>query len=186
MSTTKPGESLYFIAIVPPAELEAELYGLKQVVSETFESKKALNSPAHITLHMPFKWKDSKLDSLIDQLGELTKSYSPFEMVLDGFSCFPPRVIYVDVKENDLLSALQSDVHRQMKLLNVFNANYKDRAFRPHITIAFRDLKKSMFMPAWEYFKDREMKRAFMVEHLTLLKHDGQRWSVLQTFPFES
>jgi 2'-5' RNA ligase len=182
MFTTNQDASLYFIAVIPPDEIEAELYGLKQEVAKKFQSKKALNSPAHITLHMPFKKKDAKMGTVLTRLNELAESFTGFECKLDGFSCFPPRVIYVDVTANEELVQLQKGIFRSMKLEQVFNANYKDRPFHPHVTIAFRDFKKSAFYPAWDYYKDQQYVRNFRVTGFTLLKHNGQRWERFKEF----
>jgi len=51
---------LYFIAIVPTSPLSEELLAWKQYFQEHYQSKAALNSPPHITLHMPFEWKEEK------------------------------------------------------------------------------------------------------------------------------
>ena len=56
----KEGEKRYFLAIIPPEKIEKEIYGLKELVADKFHSKAALRSPAHITLHMPFLWKEAK------------------------------------------------------------------------------------------------------------------------------
>ena len=41
---------------------------IKQEFANRFNSKAALRSPPHITLHMPFKWKEEKEVKLIDVL----------------------------------------------------------------------------------------------------------------------
>ena len=38
----------------------------------------------------------------------------------------------------------------------MFNQSDNLRGFHPHITIAFRDLKKQVFHKAWEEFKDKK------------------------------
>ncbi len=45
----------YFIAIVIPEPFQVELMDIKNIVKDKFNSKGALRSPAHITLHMPFE-----------------------------------------------------------------------------------------------------------------------------------
>ena len=55
-------EGLYFIGILPPEDIKKKITDIKHVVARKFGSKHALNSPPHITLRMPFKWKDKKID----------------------------------------------------------------------------------------------------------------------------
>ena len=179
-------ESLYFIAILPSQEIREELQALKVQFKEEYQSKGSLNSPAHITLHMPFKLKLKKLESLNATLSEISKQTSVFNLKLKDFSCFEPRVIFVNVEENKNLEILQKELLNQMKRkLNIFNANYKERAFHPHITLAFRDLKKPEFYKAWNEFSEKRYEVDFEVNSLCLLKHNGKMWEEYRCYEFK-
>ena len=100
---------------------------------------------------------------------------------------FPPRVIFIGVAESDALENLQKRLHRFFKQeLDIFNANYKERPYHPHLTLAFRDLKKDQYLLAWDEFSRREYKAEFMADRIALLKHNGTRWEVLKDFLLES
>lgn len=173
-------ESLYFIAITPPDEIQDKITRLKYEIAEKYGSKHALRSPPHITLHMPFKWKDKRLGELTDLMNTLNKEMEPFEIQLRDFDFFEPRVVFVDVVENERLNALQKKVvDACRKQLKLDNANYKNRPFHPHLTIGFRDLKKPMFYKAREDFEKREVRYEFRAEEIALLKHDGKKWDVM-------
>lgn len=179
--TTK---QLYFIAIIPPSPVLEEAMELKNYFNEKYKSKASLNSPPHITLHMPFQWKEEKENLLIEKISAFAKPFHSFELNFLNFNCFPPRVIYIDVEKNDALIILQKDLQRFCKIeLNLFNANYKEHAFHPHVTLAFRDLKKQDFVAAWEEFKERKFERTCKVISISLLKHDGKKWNVFSDFP---
>lgn len=170
-------ESLYFIAVVPPEEIQHEITKLKMEVAERFGSKHALNAPAHITLHMPFRWKDSKREILIELMQEVNQDIKPFLLKLDGFGFFEPRVVYVDVEENEHLTELQRKVQLACRMrLKKVNANYRDQVFHPHMTIGFRDLKKTSFYEAKAHFELEKYKTSFPVEGVSILKHDGKIW----------
>lgn len=174
-------ESLYFIAIVPPQEIQDRITTLKYEVAEKFNSKHALNAPPHITLHMPFKWKEKKLDQPKGVIQKLNNELTPFEIALKDFDFFEPRVVFVNVVENEQLNQLQKAVvDTCRKELNLDNANYKNRPFHPHVTIAFRDLKKPMFFEAKEYFEKRTFDAEFEVNKVSLLKHNGNKWNVME------
>ena len=79
-------ESVYFLAIVPPQKVQAEVTQLKVLIAERFNSKHALKSPPHITLHMPFKWKDSKKEQLKSALRKINKEAVSFSVELNGFN----------------------------------------------------------------------------------------------------
>jgi 2'-5' RNA ligase len=181
------GDEKYFIAVIPPEPLFGIIQGLKSHLKEAYGAKAALRSPAHITLHMPFQWPARKEQRLVDSLLQYTAQQKPFGLRLNNFSCFPPRVIYVAVEGSTPLTELQRSLHRHCKVnLNLFNANYQDRPFHPHITLAFRDLKKSAFEPAWNEFSNRELAGTFNVESIYLLKHTGTAWERFAELPFNA
>ncbi|MEQ9466987.1 MAG: 2'-5' RNA ligase family protein [Ekhidna sp.] len=173
-------ESLYFIAIVPPADIQDEITKLKHEVADKYDSKHALRSPPHITLHMPFKWKDKRFFELEGVMKKLNDGLNPFRTELKGFDFFEPRVVFVNVVDNEDLNQLQKQVvDLCRKELKLDNANYKNRPFHPHVTIAFRDLKKPIFYEAKKEFELRKVGFEFRVEKVALLKHDGMKWNVV-------
>ncbi len=173
-------ESLYFIAVLPPAIIQDEITQLKLEIAEKYGSKHALKSPPHITLHMPFKWKDKRIEELMQVMKMLNGQQKSFMVELKDFDFFEPRVVFVDVVENEQLRALQKEVVDVCrKSLKLDNANHKDRSFHPHVTIGFRDLKKPMFYEARKAFENREVRFEFEVDEITLLKHDGAMWNVV-------
>lgn len=179
-------EKQYFIAIIPPSPVYEEAFGLKHYFREKYNSKASLNSPPHITLHMPFRWKEEKEGDLIAALSGFDPELRPFDLVLNDFDSFPPRVIFINVVENEHLALLQKRMRRFCKTrLNLFNADYKDQAFHPHLTLAFRDLKKNMFREAWEEFSVRKFSASYLVREFHLLKHNGKEWEPLAAFSLE-
>ena len=187
MEKSKASDPLYFIAIVPPTEIASQITAIKEEMAVEYFSKAALRSPPHITLHMPFRLGDKKLEKLKGVLSEFAKSKSPFEIHLKGFDAFAPRVIFAAVVENSVLEALQDSLLQLMrKEFYVLNGDYKKRAFHPHVTVAFRDLKPRYFKAAWEAYKDRDFSKRFLADNITLLKHDGKKWEVYSNFSLAS
>jgi 2'-5' RNA ligase len=179
---------LYFVAIVPPDAISGQVTTIKEEFASRFNSAHALRSPPHITLHMPFKWREDKIQKVKAVLEKAAKQISPFEIGLDGFAAFPPRVIYVDIMQNETLELCQKSVIKAMRSLHILNADYKDRPFHPHMTVAFRDLKKAAFHEAWKEFQGREFAATFEAKSIVLLKHyhePGQtpQWVIETTFP---
>jgi len=174
----------YFIAIVPPEPVFSEAEKIKFEISEKYNNKSALRSPAHLTLHMPFEMKEQKEGLLIERLSEFRFSGS-FEIELKNFSCFEPKVIFIDVAENALLNALQKQLVFHVKSnLNIFNQYEDKRAYHPHLTIAFRDLKKTDFYLANEEYKGKSFNAKFQVNSFFLLKHTGKIWLQHKEFFF--
>lgn len=181
--TSKPSISKYFIALVPPSPIREQAQQWKEYFKVEFNSKAALNSPPHITLHMPFEWKSSKENILLEQLAAFAQTQKKFDVELKNFGCFAPRVIFIQVTESRELKTLQSGLARFCKTkLNLFNANRLDQPYHPHLTLAFRDLKKTNFPKAWAFVKDLNFHARFPCSELVLLKHDGNGWQPSKTF----
>jgi 2'-5' RNA ligase len=174
---SSPDYQRYFIAIVPPEPVYSEAQGFKEYFKNNFDSKASLNSPPHITLHMPFRWKEKKESILIEKLKEFGSQQPAFQLTLHGFNAFPPRVVYLDVEANSHLVSLQKELERFCKRsFQLFNANRLDQPFHPHLTLAFRDLKKDAFDLSWSEFRNRDYKADWLVDSIYLLKHNGNVW----------
>jgi 2'-5' RNA ligase len=180
---TPAKDALYFLAVLPPAPLAEEIMAIQRAMCEQYNSKAALRSPPHITLHMPFQWKEKKEDILIERFQEFASRQRGFTLKLENFGCFEPRVIFVMVTPSARLETLHNDLYRCCKIhLGLFNARYKNLPFHPHLTIAFRDLKKIRFYEAWKEFSAKPFFASFAVNRIALLKHDGNQWNVSREF----
>lgn len=173
--------SLYYLAILPNSEISDEITAFKQYAAQHFDSKRALNSPPHITLIPPFRWPEGRVRSIENTLKTFVKQNSIFELQLKSFEAFPPRVIFVQPENHPQLMKMQADLKNTLKEQN--ELTYKDIfGFHPHITVAFKDLKEDIFPIAWDYFKQLEYFRTFIVDNITLLKHNGKVWEIYQTY----
>jgi 2'-5' RNA ligase len=174
----------YFIAIIPPSPIYEEALRLKEYFRDAYNSKASLNSPPHITLHMPFRMKEKKEDELVGKLARFAEERRGFRLTFHNFSCFSPKVIFIDVETNPELHALQQELQLYCKEeLNLNHATDREQPFYPHLTLAFRDLKKPNFERAWQEFRDKDFRADFAVESITLLKHTGKLWQALRSFP---
>jgi 2'-5' RNA ligase len=179
-------QKLYFMAIIPPSPYYEEALALKQYCATQFQTKGALKSPPHITLHMPFEWREEGEQELIGRLTGFAKTQTVFDIEFDHFGSFPPRVIYIAIQASDKLTVLQRTLmHFCRSELNLVNAEDKDGAFHPHLTIAFRDLRKPSFHQAWAEFRKKKFEGRFTVNNIALLKHNGVRWEVFSRFELE-
>ncbi len=184
MKPSHPAGELYFIALVPPEPVFSEALAVKQEMAEKYGTKAALNSPPHITLHMPFRMKEAKEELLTGKLKEVVEGVESFEIHLDGYGAFEPRVIYIDVKKTESLSGLYHKVRKTMqRFLHMDNADWKNRGFHPHLTVAFRDLKKPLFKAAWNEFRDKVFSGSWKAGQVMLLKHNGSNWEIYREFP---
>lgn len=172
-------KQLFFIAILPPLEIQRSANEVKHYFAEIYNSKAALKSPPHITLQSPFYWETDRLRELKTLLAEFTQQQAFIPIILDGFAVFEPRVIYIDVRKTPELLAVQKALMQQLELsLNIVHRASKTRPFTPHITVGFKDLTKANFYRAWDEFKDKSFDATFTASKLTLLKFNGKKWQI--------
>lgn len=176
-------KNLYFVAIVPNPELVEKIRVLKQQVADKYFSFASLKLPAHITLIPPFYLKIEKENQLIELLQKNVKGFLPFNIGLNGFGNFKPKVIYINVEENSVLKNLFMLFFNEYNHFVGLEEKPKSK-FHPHITIAFRDLDKEHFTEAWNYFNPLPFSECFNTQSITLFKHNGKVWEVLKELKF--
>jgi 2'-5' RNA ligase len=172
----------YFIAVVIPEPWFGQIEQLKQELRLTHGLKGALRSPAHITLHRPFEWKEEKEEALIAKL----KSFefkNDFAVQMENFAFFEPRVIYVNVIPDEVLEELHERLkHFAQRELKLYNEVNDTRGFHPHITVAFRDLKKTKFYALQPDFSARTFSGRFDYKGFSLLRME-KSWEEICFFP---
>jgi len=178
-------QNLYFIALVPHPELLEEIRELKEEMKILSEAKSILKSPAHITIQKPFKRDAGEEPHIIKTLRHFAGQQKPFTVTLDGYGSFPPRVIFINVKDFNHITELHTGLKEA--LIGELNLTQSEimSDIHPHVTLTTRYLTIEGFNNAWPLFKDREFSGSFKALNLCLLKHDGQKWNILYRFKFE-
>lgn len=172
-------ESLFFIALLPPLEIQRYASEVKSYFDQHYASRHAFKSPPHITLQPPFRWQHDRFPILNESIATFARSHSPIPIILSGFGAFPPRVIYINVERTEVLRTLHRKLIEHLETsIALVDPKEKSRPYAPHMTVAFRDLTKQNFKSAWQEFKERSLYFEFTASHLTLLKRDGQRWQI--------
>ena len=175
----------FFVALLPPAEVQAKANEIKGVMRDQYASKAAFRSPPHVTLLAPFDWPIAELPRLAQALKTFAASQLPVPMTLDGFAAFAPHVIYINVVQGDRIMEIQPQLLSHVEsTIGLARKRDQNRSFVPHMTVAFRDLKPNMFRKAWPVFQHQEIHFDFTVGQLTLLIHDGKMWTVKEHYAF--
>lgn len=172
-------EAIYFIALLPPPEIQKEIDIFRNYAAKAFESKHALNAPPHITIFPPFKFHEKYESKLINTVDKVADENPSFYTQLDNFDVFgKTNVIHIKVLESDSMKKLHRSVLSHM--FSDYEKEYSSpHKFVPHISIAFKDLKKSFFLRAWSHFGSTKYERAFKIDMIALLKHEDQKWEVV-------
>jgi 2'-5' RNA ligase len=172
--------SLYFIALVLPEPAQGAVERWKQKMELLYGCKAQYKSPAHITLMPPFGLGREQEKDLRELLEILSAEMHVMELELNGFGFFEEHVVYLKVEKNEALMQLNRRVGELMKeRLGVHKPGFFDHPFRPHVTIAHRDLKMADFRKARKMLENEEFHCSFVVNKVDLLRHNGTRWDVM-------
>lgn len=178
-------ENLYLIAIIPPESIREDIQKFKEDFRQRFFSETASKVITHITLKTPFKLPFEKAEELKKWFERLYVGVEPFEIELKNFGAFhnPEHpVIYVNPSMTTQLYSLQNEIIRsfhviypQIKILDI------EHKFKPHVTVAYRDLSPEAFHKAWSEYQSKKYYAVFPVENFYLLQHDTRKWNIVAT-----
>ena len=178
-------ENLYFIALIPKRELRQQITTIKQDFANRFSSKVALKVYPHITLKTPFKLSPDKHLLLSNWFSDLNINQKPFSIQLKDFDTFPNKrtpVVYIKPIATRELLLLQKKIMVSF-IENISNiVDKSDIEFKPHSTVAYRDLTPEMFIKAWQEYQHKEFDALFEVDAFYLLQHDSRKWNIISTY----
>ena len=175
---------LYFVALILPEGLNEMVQSYKLRMKEKYGCRVALNSPAHITFVPPFRMLESNEPSVIQIINEVSREINSFWVHTNDFGSFPPRTIFIGVRENKELSTAKELVNAYLAKPNCDVIKMDSRPFHPHITIANRDLQKDDYAQAWQMFAQSIFQQQWMAQGLSLLRHNKKNWDVVYTSQF--
>ncbi len=179
----------YFIALFPEESVCAAITVIKNDFARRFASRSALRIGPHITLLAPFYLTDTEAEKLFSWFDNLSLIVSPFRQELKDFGAFRKRktpVVYIRALPNPSLLALQEQLHREFRLsFPEQPLTEPERAFTPHITVAYRDLRAENFREAWREYAGKKFEASFDVTAITLLRHDGKEWKKIREHSLE-
>ena len=181
--TPKPDNKIYFIALLPTAEVGKEIIKIKQEFAEQYGPTYALKVLPHITLQVPFTADPALEKAFCDELAEFAKTQAPFEVSLNGFGTFPNkqnRVLFINVEKSETMSAMHRQLINFLRKEFGFSTMLARTGFTPHVTVAFKDLEDDQFNKAWPEYENKEYQASFKVNNLYFLRHNGKSWEVLQ------
>ena len=171
--------NLYFVAIIPPDDIFAEVHAFKERMADKYQSQGAMRQPVHITLFPPVEMHPDAEDRFEKLLDDIASRHHAFDVHLNGFAAFPPKVIYVKPEKELKMNVISREIvdtfiHHISPAMAL-----RTFKFKAHMTIAYRDLLPEFFPGAWGEFKDKQYQRTFAATEISLLRQDGPRWNVI-------
>jgi 2'-5' RNA ligase len=142
-----------------------------------------LRSPPHVTLQSPFPLEPGQAEAAASALEGAAARQAPFGIRLTGFGRFGERVVFIDVEASENLSKIHAAVRQAMQAAGLAGKE-ADRPFRPHVTVAHRDLTPGAFRKAWARYAAEPFEAFFSASGLVLLRLEPEGWVVRSQFPF--
>ena len=170
--------SMYFLAIVCPSELDDKVQKHKQWLQKNFGCVNALKSPAHITLIPPFWWKTDE-EQMLRQWLHGFKPYDPFVIETNGIDTFGKNVLFIDVLSSTQLLAMHYAIQQHFATRSGARIKTDNRSFRPHITLATRDIKPGDMEKAIIFLTTKISHMKFQCKGISLLKLSEGKWNVM-------
>jgi 2'-5' RNA ligase len=176
--------SLYLIAVLPPEDLSRQIHEIRLQCAEKFGVQKALLPPVHITLYRPFKMERTYESKMIRLLNSTASILCPFKQELVNFEAFDTHAVVIRALKNPEIMNLQRSIAAIFRKheIDKLPPGSRNLSFRPHLTIAYRDITPEKFPMIWDEFKDARFKRTFNLNEFSLLKHDGKKWNTVIDF----
>ena len=178
-------ENLYFIALIPRRELRTEVMTFQNDFAKRFDSKRALKVYPHITLKAPFKCPANLHPLVVNWFANLKISHRTFNIQLKNFDAFHNKVspvVFINPVVTSQLRAIQNEIIRNFDSSFPDNLHSVDLDFKPHMTVAYRDLKPEQFRKAWTEYKNKPYTATFDVNGFHLLQHNTKKWNVIETY----
>lgn len=178
-------ENLYFIALIPQKEVRNKITIVKEDFAKRFNNRKALKVYPHITLKAPFKYPADLHDDVANWFSDLKITHHTFNIQLKNFGAFHNKhnlMVFVNLIITHELTVIQNKIISGFKSFFPEGIHPIDLKFKPHVTIAYRDLLPEQFQKAWLEYKSKSYNATFQVKGFYLLQHDTKKWNLVSTY----
>lgn len=135
--------------------------------------------PAHITLKSPFEIDN--IQKVERVLKKFVKEQNPAKIKINGFGNFRKFVSFMKTEFSISAFKIQRDLIKELKKIGI-NPHEFDIKFKPHMTIAYGNTKKS-FNGIWNYLgKLDKPEFNLMLNNLAIMKKGKTQWNVHKEF----
>jgi len=179
-----------FIAIDIPDPIKGDIGELIEILKKCdTDVKWVAQENIHLTLKFLGKTPEDLLPRIGDSLLNIVLSFEPFYIKIYGMGVFPsrkhPRVVWVGVKDSEILKRLQSNIEESMAQLGY---QREGRDFHSHLTVGRVRSPKGItnLIEELDTFKEKDF-GSIMVEDVKLMQSElrpsGARYSCLRKIP---
>lgn len=174
-------KNLYLIALTPPLEVEREIELIRKDCSVKHNCYAALKPPVHLTIKENFELMPHDELKLIRTLKSAAMHNQSFTQRLNNFDKFYNHTIYIKGNKPVELANLKKQIIKNIKTHFRYVEN-EHLPFKPHVTIAYRDIPTENFDTIFGDYKEANFKAEYLCNQFVLFKHNSKKWEVLETF----
>jgi len=164
----------FWVGIVLPNKTCKKLFRIEKEISEKYKTYYSLKSRIglHLTLTYQGNIKEGNLEKIEKAVNEISETTKSFEVEIKGIRRFcKNRFIYAKIIKSKELNDLYKKLFCR---LSEFGKIRPLRIFKPHITLAYKDITEENFNEAFKEFKDKKISYEFKVNKLYLAKSNPE------------
>jgi 2'-5' RNA ligase len=174
----------YLLVLQPHEELWNQIRSVKEKFAKDFNCENAKKGLPHITL-IAFKQMQSVENRIVQMLGNISKTLSPFKIELKNFGSFPSHTIYINITSKVQIVDAVKALRAPQKFMKLDNDNKPHFITEPHLTIA-RKLLPWQYEKGWLEYEHAHFHGRFIASYALLLKRKaGEKYTTVRKFMFE-
>ena len=173
-------QQTHFIGVLVPEDLTLTLEDCRRYMGEKYGCKSGYGTPIHVTLVPPFCAPDSHATE--DIVSAIEKSVLPFSDTLkftarvENFDAFGDRTIFANVVSDEKWTRLRDKILDSVSSVFPHCARKEQRPFRPHLTVANRDIPAGVSKEALSVLNEMDVVEDFAVDNVTVFERRGGKW----------
>lgn len=181
-------DSRFALYLIPPYDVAEPIANMHSMLCKQYGFRAANRFQVHVTIKGFYKKIPGPIEPMLKKLDELLLSQRSFNVELGGFKIdevgFGFDLSRFMDKPNQVLLGFRSQVVEVIKPYIASDCNFVERdlerAFRAHITLAFRDVPVSMYDHVFQYLKRAQLPSGtFLARNFHFLEFYSEDWSGL-------
>jgi 2'-5' RNA ligase len=174
-------QQTHFIGVLVPEKLTGILQGCRDWMNTTYGCRSGYGTPIHITLVPPFhldeKFSGSNVADAVKNAARIwTEGGKTLTCSIDGFGTFSERTVFACVEPSAEWDSLRSTVYAELAKQCPRTVRKDTRPFKPHLTVANRDIPEGAAEAALEYFAGLALKDSFVPDNITVFARHNGKW----------
>jgi len=174
------------IGIIPPEDYSLFVRKQEIYLSKKYNTIVGLLQPPHVTIKWPFEIND--IQPFEKYCEDLSKEIQPFEIKINGYGFFDPKVIFLKVEKNQNLINIHLKILKDLKeKFEIEKNKYEGAEPQFHTTLAYEDISEENFHKAKKELKKAEQpKLSFIFDSLGLFRFTGEEWIIHKNYNIQA